>query len=228
MKGWRQEDLARRAHVSRSMTSDAELGRLERVTVGALRRLIEVLDGRLVVEMLWRGAELDRLLDAHHAALAENIARLLRNAGWDVRVEVSFNVYGDRGRYDILAYHAATRILLVVEIKTRLGDVQDTLGRLDVKVRLARNVGRQFGWQPATVTPLLLVAEDATNRRRVAAHPTLFSSFSLRGRAALAWLRRPTQGGTPSGLLAFRKLSSASQRGVITARRVRRHQPPAT
>ena len=118
--------------------------------------------------------------------------------------------------------------LLVVEIKTRLGDVQDTLGRLDVKVRLARNVGRQFGWQPATVTPLLLVAEDATNRRRVAAHPTLFSSFSLRGRAALAWLRRPTQGGTPSGLLAFRKLSSASQRGVITARRVRRHQPPAT
>lgn len=42
---------------------------------------------------------------------------------------MSFNHYGDRGRYDILAFHPPTGILLVVEVKTGIGDVQATLGR---------------------------------------------------------------------------------------------------
>lgn len=34
--------------------------------------------------------------------------------------EVSFSIYGQRGVIDILAWHAATRSLLVIELKTEM------------------------------------------------------------------------------------------------------------
>jgi hypothetical protein len=63
-----------------------------------------------------------------------------------VQPEVSFNHYGDRGSCDLVALHPGAQALLVVEVKSRLGDVQDTLRRLDTKARLGPMLAEQLGW----------------------------------------------------------------------------------
>ena len=219
--GWRQSDVAARADVSRGLVSLIERDALASVTLGALQRVVQALDARLAVDVLKAGAELDRLMDAGHAALAEWLAASLIRRGWLVRAEVSFNHFGDRGRYDLLAYHPGSAHLLVAEVKTAVGDLQDLLGKLDVKVRLARDPARSLGWRPSAITPLLLLAESDTNRRRLRDHPTLFAAFDLRGRQASAWLNAPSTP-APRGLLMFRKLSNATHRGLIRVQRVRK------
>ena len=136
-----------------------------------------------------------------------------------MRVEVSFNHFGERGRIDLLAYHAARRILLVVEIKSAIGDLQETLGRLDIKVRVAMQVARDLGWTDVSaVLPVLVIADSRRARRVVADHDQLFIRFDVRGRAALAWLRKPSQS-TPTGLLWFANGSDSSNLRVTRDRR---------
>lgn len=199
--GWRQLDLARRAGVSRRLISKLERQGPAGFTVHTLRRICEPLDIDLQVYGRWRGGELDRLLDAGHAALQAWFTRQLEAAGWIVRVEVTFNRYGERGSIDLLAFHPATRTLLVVEIKTVIADVQGLLRPIDVKVRLARDVAHDLGWEPRVIVPTLVVSEATTARRRVAAHEALFSRFALRGWPARRWLAAPDA--SPSGLLLF-------------------------
>lgn len=67
----RQADLAEQAFVSRGVVSLIERDRLESVTVGTLQRVVDALDARLWLDVQKAGAELDRLLDAGHAGLAE-------------------------------------------------------------------------------------------------------------------------------------------------------------
>lgn len=179
--------------------------------MGGLRRMVESLGARLVVEVQWQGAELDRLLDGDHAALVEGIATYLAARRWDVRPEVSFNVFGERGRFDLLGWDVGTGILLVVEVKTLIGDLQDAIGRLDVKVRLAPRLAPQEGWRVRRVVPLLVLAEHPTNRRVVAAHPATFHRFTLRGGQARRWLRSPGLAAVPNGVLIFRNLSVAPE-----------------
>ncbi|MEP6469502.1 MAG: helix-turn-helix domain-containing protein [Chloroflexota bacterium] len=218
--GRRQRDLAERARVSRGLVSLIERDRA--VTIGAAQRVADALEARLIIDVQWSGAELDRLLDAGHAALAEWLAAFLGRFGWDVRVEVSFNHFGDRGRYDLLAFHAATGVLLVVEVKTAIGDLQDLLGRLDVKLRLGRTTASSLGWHPSSIVPLLLLADGTTNRRRTRQHPTLFGRFALRGAQASAWLRHPDPAVRPGGLLLFRKVPNANHGDPIGLRRIRK------
>ena len=163
----------------------------------------------------WEGADLDRLVDASHAGLVESVASLLAGRGWLVRTEVSFNHFGDRGRVDVLALHPTARALIVCEVKSAIGDTQDTSGTLDVKVRLARTIAAGVGWDDVVaVVPALVVGDGRMARRVVRAHPAQFARFFLRGRSAVAWLRRPI--GAPSGLLWFAKLPDS--RGVTTNR----------
>ena len=199
--GWRQIDLARRAEVSRRVISKLEREGPAGFTVRTLRRICEPLDIDLHVYGRSRGGELDRLLDAGHAALQALFKTQLELAGWIVRVEVTFSRYGERGSIDLLAFHPATRTLLVVEIKTIIADVQGLLRPIDVKVRLARDIARELGWEPRAIVPALVVPEHSTARRRVAAHAALFSRFLLRGWPAREWLRAPADAIT--GLLLF-------------------------
>ena len=201
--------------LSRQMISRLERGECDRRLFAAAATVADALGARLLVHLSWQGELLDRLVDAAHAELQNAVVDLLTAAGWVCAVEVSFNHYGDRGRYDILAFHPPTGIALVIEIKVGIGDVQDLLGRLDVKLRLAPLVGADLGWQVRKAVPMLVVAEDTTSRRVVRNHEGLFRRFSLRGRSVAPWLRRPTVDGT--GLLLFRELSNAVVVG--TARR---------
>lgn len=214
----RQEDLARLAGISRQVVQRIESGQWDGIGLDKVHRVAGALGARLHVGLTWNGEQLDRLVDAGHAELQNTVAAMLRGAGWLVAVEVSFNHYGDRGRYDIVAYHPATRIVLVVEIKTAIGDVQATLGILDVKVRLALTVARQQGWeQPLVAVPALVIADERQQHRVVSEHDALFSRFSMRARPARAWIRRPAT--DVSGLLMYVPMTNARLVGVRKASR---------
>ena len=185
------------------MVSRLERGDLAGMTLQSVDRIAVTLGASVFVQLRWQGEQLDRLIDAAHAALQQLVAEQLAALGWLVRVEVSFNHFGDRGRVDVLAFHPAQGIVLVVEIKSALGDLQETLGRLDVKVRVARHVARDLGWtNAAVVLPALVVGDSRAARRTVASHEALFERYDLRGRVAVAWLRRPTRE-RPRGILWF-------------------------
>ena len=201
-KGWAQRVLGGRARVSRELVSRLERGDLAGITIGSLNRVADALGATLHVQLRWQGEQLDRLMDAAHAAVQQSVAELLGSLGWIVRVEVSFNHYGDRGRVDILAYHPGLRILLIVEVKSAIGDLQETLGRLDVKFRLGRQIARECGWTDvAVVIPALVLGDSRLARRTIAAHDALFARYNVRGRDAMAWLRRARPSVT--GLLWF-------------------------
>ena len=194
-KGWRQSDLAARANVPRSAVSKLERGRAKELRVELVVRMIEALGGRLVLQVQWQGGDLDRLLNARHSALHESVARSFVDApGWALAPEVSFSIRGERGLIDILAWHAATRTLLVIELKTEVVDINELMGTLDRKRRLAPEIARERGWEPRSVSVWLIVADGTTNRRRVAGHATtLRAALPSDGRSIAGWLREPNQ-----------------------------------
>ena len=219
-RGWRQDDAALRGGVHRSTWSLVERGRLDRMTLSTLRRCLAAIDVRLDLLARWRGSDLDRLLDEGHSRLQAAWKARLERWGWEVIAEASFNHYGDRGRIDLLAWHSAATILLVVEIKTVVADAQDLLGALDVKVRVARSVALERGWpRVLAVVPVLLVAETSTNRDRIARLGSLFGQFAPRGRVAMTWMRRPmgahASAARPSGARSSGARSSGAQNAGI-------------
>jgi transcriptional regulator with XRE-family HTH domain len=192
--GWRQVDLARRAACSQTMVSLVERGHLNRLPLPVVRRIVAALDATLFIDVRWRAGALERLLDEDHAALVERVAELLRRMGWIVEVEVTYSEYGERGSYDIIAFHRPREVILVVEVKTDLASIEATFRKLDEKVRLARLVGqRRFSWPTAAVARLVAMPEGSTLRRRVRRHGALFDRV-LPHRAATIrrWLAAPS------------------------------------
>lgn len=195
---WSQRKLGRDLGISQAQVSRRERRALERCTIPDLERWSTALGAHLVLELRVDGER--PLADARHAELQNWLVSVLRRAGWMVDAEISFNHYGDRGRIDILASHPVLRCLLVVEIKTQFVDVQDLLGRLDIKRRVAPYLAAERGWATTTTVPALVFSENSTTRRRIASHEALFARYSLRGRSAMAWLRHP-HAPAPSGVL---------------------------
>lgn len=188
----RQADVAARAGMSQATYSEIERGNLGGVTIQKLRRACEALEIRLELTARWRGGDLDRLIHGRHAAMTSELARRLSDQGWDLAPEVSFNSYGERGFIDLLGWHPHWRALLVVELKTELVDPQELLGVMDRRLRLARKIGVERGWDPATISAWVVVADSRMNRRHAAAvRPLLRASLPEDGRAARAWARRP-------------------------------------
>ena len=142
-KGWRQFDLAGRAGVSRAAVSRVESGNIGGLSVDHLVVIANALDVRAELVLRWRGGELDRLLNSRHSALHEAVARYFADLpGWIIAPEVTFAVFGERGAIDILAWHPAMRALLVIELKTEIVDVNELIGTLDRKRRLAARIAR--------------------------------------------------------------------------------------
>lgn len=199
--GWRQRDLAARADVSQGLVSLVERGRVDAISLGKLKRLARELDAELFPHLRWRGGDLDRLVDEAHADLVGRGVAILRSTGWDCRVEVSYSIFGERGSIDVLAWHATARVVLVIEVKTELVSIEETLRKHDAKVRLAsRVVSEQFDWRPNAVARLLVLPSLATARRRASRHGVvLASTYPMRGRELRAWIVSPS--GSAAGLL---------------------------
>jgi transcriptional regulator with XRE-family HTH domain len=192
-RGMTQQELADRAGLSRPQVSRVEHGHAGRLRLDVLRSIAEVLEIRLALQPRTRAIDLDRIVNARHAALAEWLVGWISGyPGWLVRPEVSYSEYGERGVVDLLGWHATSRSVLVIEIKTELVDFGDLLAKLDAKERLAPVVARRFGWAVGTISVGLLVAESTTNRRRAAVHGGLLrAALPDDGRAFARWLRKP-------------------------------------
>ena len=201
-RNWRQRDVAAAARVSDGTVSRIERGHLDSISFGTIRVVARALEIRVEVLPRSRSADIDRLLSARHAGLAEAIVRWLGGfGGWIVRPEVSFSRFGERGVIDLLAWHASTRSLLVIELKTAIIDVGELLGTLDRKARNAAPIGRDLGWSPASASCAVIVADGSTNRRRIAAHAATFrAAFPVRAVRLRQWLAAP---GEPIQALTF-------------------------
>jgi transcriptional regulator with XRE-family HTH domain len=202
-RGWRQQDLATRAGVSQSFVSRIELGRVGPQSIDSVRALAAALEIRVDLVPRWRAGDLDRLLNSRHSALHESVARMFRDQlpGWVLAPEVSFAIYGERGVIDILAWHPGRRALLLIELKTELVDMNETIGTLDRKRRLARQIARDRGWDPVSVSAWLIVSASRTNRRRVDAHEAMLrAALPADGRTIRRWLREPVG---PVGAVSF-------------------------
>jgi transcriptional regulator with XRE-family HTH domain len=217
----RQEDLARKAGVSRGVIARIEQGHADKVTVETLERVAAALGARVNCRLTWNGEGLDRLLDQDHAAIVERVVKILSTADWHVATEVSFNVYGERGSIDILAFHAPARVVMVVEVKSIVPDVQATLVTLDRKERLAEQIARERGWSAIAVARLLVIRDDRTSRRRIEKHAATFgNAFPDRAGEIRRQLRKPDLQRPLRGLW-FLSIESRA----VTGQRVRRRRP---
>ncbi len=216
-RGWRQVDLAARAGVSQSLIARVERGGADRLTVATLEAITTALGARLTLRVDWNGEALDRLLDADHAAIVEFVIATLRRFGWEAVPEVSFAINGERGSIDILAWHAATATLLVIEVKSVVPDVQATLHAFDRKLRLADRVARERGWRSGRIASLLIVGESRTSRRRIEAHASTFEArFPARALEVRRFIADPSVASGLRGLwfLSVRTGAGSRQRVV--------------
>ena len=222
----RQSGVARYARVSRWTVARIERGHLEGVSLVTLRSVARALDISIDIAIRWQGAELDRVLGAGHDALREVVVRRLVDAGgWDLASEVTFSIWGERGAIDLLAWHGATRSLMVSEIKTEIVDAGRLVAQVDRFRRLAPEIARERGWHAGQVAVWVAVADTRTNRRRLAAHRgALRGTFPDDGRRLRGWLGRPV--GTISAL-TFLPDERAAHLGLASDRH-RRVRNPAT
>jgi hypothetical protein len=163
------------------------------VPLGTIRRVAAALDARFDTVVRWQGGDLGRLLNGRHAAMHEAMARLFASLdGWVAEPEVSFSIYGERGVIDILAWYPVSHVLLVIELKTEFVDVNELMGSVDRKRRLAAVIARERGWDPIGVATWVVLSDNRTNRRALAAHETVVrTKFPVDGRRMRPWLRRP-------------------------------------
>lgn len=227
-KRLRQQDVAERAGVARSVVSKIERGQFGNVTLNAILAVAGALGIRVDLIVTYLGADLDRLVNSRHAGLHESVARaFLDLPDWVIVPEVSYAEYGERGVIDILAWHAATRTLLVIELKTAVIEVNELMGKVDQKRRLAVVVAKKRGWHPVTVAAWVIVADSKTNRRTVSRHrTTLRAAFSADGRTMRAWLRQPA--GPVAALSFWSDAAGGSAKSDLAAvSRVRRPRPKA-
>jgi len=192
-QGRTQAQIAARAGISQSVYSRAEHGELNGMTLGSLERIVGALGATLDLELRYRGGLGDRLVDAAHANLVEHVVRRLRAADWQVEIEFGFNVFGERGVVDVLAWHASTRTLLIVEVKSRFTDLQAMLSSLARKVRLVPGVVRErLGWDAGAVAHVVIASGSRENRLIVGRHAAIFEvALPARAIDIRRWIREP-------------------------------------
>lgn len=227
-RGWRQVDLAARAKLSRSVVGRVERGQVERIAFADLESAARALDGQLGLDFRWRGEALDRLLDEDHATIVDEVVALYRAAEWEVAVEVSFSIYGERGSIDVLAWHPVALVVAVNEIKATVPEAGNTVMSVDRKARLAPRIARERAWRCRGVARFLVVADGSTTRRRIAEHAETFrTAFPVGTRECLAWIQKP-RGDPISGLIFLPNAHRAGVRPRTHRRlRVRRARPSA-
>jgi len=226
--GWRQTDLAARAGCSQASVSVIERGHLGGVTIATLRAMFGAVDARLQLAPSWRGAELDRLVDAEHASIVDHLAGRLERAGFDTALEVTYAIRGERGSIDVLGLRPDVRAAVVCEVKSEVGAAEATGRKLDEKRRLVAAIVRdRFGWTPDVVGAVLVFPESSRLRRLLTGPAAaLGRMFPVDSRRVVAWLRMPS--GPLAATWFLSDIAGRSCRRVTKARRARcRAQPQA-
>lgn len=219
----RQKDVSAAAGIPRRVAILIEAGRLDGVRFGDIRRYAKALGARFDGSVLWQGADLERMLNRGHARLHEATATWLATVGgWLVVPEVSFAYGRDRGVIDIVAWHPVSTTLLVVELKTRIVDINGLMATMDIRGRVARRIARERGWDPSAIGLWVVVAPARTNARVLADYATVLrAKFPDDGRTMRRWLANPFGSVAALSFMPQVRLGSLGQE-VTTPRRVRR------
>lgn len=227
-RGMRQVDVATAGGIPRGVVMRIEGGRLDEVSFGEVRRLARVLDARFEGLIRWRGADLDRLVNRGHAVMHEAMFRWLKEiGGWLAVPEVSFERNRERGVIDIVAWHSASRVLLVIELKTRIVDINDLMATMDVRRRVAWQIAEDHGWDPVAVGVWVVVAPRRSNTRVLSDHATVLrAKFPIDGRSMRRWLSKPTGDVAALSFMPEVRVTDLG-RDPTTPRRVRRSSPSA-
>jgi transcriptional regulator with XRE-family HTH domain len=198
--GATQATIASRAGVSQSVYSRVERGGATTEKLSTMARIAAALDADLVVDLRYKGGLVDRLIDRAHATIVEYLVNRLRRAGWETVVEFSFNVFGERGSVDILAWHAATRTLLIVEVKSRFTDLQAMLLSLGRKLRLVPDQARrELGWNALAVGRIVVAPATTEATNLLDRHRSTFeTTLPARALEIRRWIRDP--GGAIAGV----------------------------
>jgi len=192
--GWTQAQVAAMAGVSQSAVTRVERGDLTAITIKTAERVAAALDIKLRLDSRWHGGDGDRLIDREHASVVEVVVAELRAVGWEVLLEYTFNHYGERGSVDAIGWHAASGTLVIVEVKSRLTDLQDLLASLGRKVRIVPDLlSRERGWMPTSVGRMVVMPGWTANRSIVERHRAVFdATFPGRAVDVHRWLRDPS------------------------------------
>ena len=223
-RGWRQQDLAAEAGLGRSLVSRAERGHLATLRLADIRSIGGALGLRLQFDPWWRSGDVNRVLNERHNLMHERLAAIFAAyPAWVTAAEVTFSVYGERGSIDLLAWHPDRRILLVVEIKTEITDPGALVAQVDRYRRLAPGIGRERGWDPASMSVWVIVADSTMNRRHLARHRTMLRNrFPLEGRTIRSWLRGPSGAVAALSFMANEPSGSTARKAAPTQRVSRR------
>jgi hypothetical protein len=128
---------------------------------------------------------------------------------------------------DVLAWHPHRRALLIVEVKSRLANLQETCRALDTKARVVpRLAGQARGWRPEVVGILLVVQHCTREREAVSRRSAIFAaSFPARNLEIRSWLRNPAR--PIRGLLFVRFANTICVKtGMRPGARVRKPRQP--
>lgn len=193
--------------MSQAWVSAVEAGKAKDLTFGAATRLVEAMGARLVisVDAPFLG-DRRRQRDAAHVRCVSYVARRLERAGWLVAREVEIGGDRSRGWIDVLAFHAAQGVVLMIEVKTEIhdfGSIERSMGWYE---REAWAAARRIGWRPRVVTGCLLLLATATNDERARANRTAFEqAFPVRAADLTRLVAAPGRG--PRGVAMIDPLS---------------------
>lgn len=156
-----QQELALAAGVSRSHIAGIETGRVN-PSIDLVWRIADRLGidlsivGHLPIVLSRRGGR-----DIVHARCSGYVEGRLESVGWIIRREVDLTADRAHGWIDLLAFEPISRTLVIIEIKTRLGDIGAVERQLGWYERNANRVAHELGWYPTRVLSwLLLLASD--------------------------------------------------------------------
>lgn len=196
--GLSQRAFAGRIGRSQVYVSLVERGRIPGLSIRDAEAICRALGATLILgieaPVLVAGP---RQRDAAHARCIAYVVRRLTRDGWIVRREVLIGSPARPGWIDLVAFHPATRILLVIEVKTELIDLGGLERQLGWYSREATRAAQSFGWSARDVVPVALLLVTDVNDARVRENASgIGQAFPRRWRELMAVVRHtaPTAG----------------------------------
>lgn len=166
------------------MVCAVETERVRDLTFRTADRLLAAMGARLVIGVdAPYLADRQRQVEPAHARCSAHVEARLRRQGWETRREVEVGGDRSRGWIDVVAYHRAQKVLLVIEIKTEIRDFGAVERALGWYEREAQSVAHRVGWRPeSTRGCLLLLATQSSDARAAADREPFDVGFPVRAR----------------------------------------------
>ena len=193
MVGWTQRELASRAGVSQPALCRVETGRATSLDLADAGRLLTALGLRAAIDIDdVRLEDRRRQRDGVHAVVNGYSAKRHERHGWQTATEVMIGADAPRGWIDLLAFREADRALLVQETKTDISDMGGLQRSVAFYERAALSVARGLGWDPRSVSVLVVLLDsDAVARRLRDNRELVARAFPAPVQPTAAWLADP-------------------------------------